>query len=105
MKPARRSQFGGRVDDAGYDHGHDEIALSAGSGVEDGIQVQVAQATENCGDMAMRKGSGDEEGILQRRRRRSGRAGQDQAESFDLMGGEMRDVAEWCRVLTLPSWR
>jgi hypothetical protein len=93
MKAARRSQFGGRVDDAGHDHGDDEIALSAGRGVEDGIQVQVAQATENCGDMAMRKGSGDEEGILQRRRRRRWRAGQDQAEGFDLMGGEMRDVA------------
>src|SRR5260370_11530394 len=92
MKPARRSQFGGRVDDAGYDHGDDEIALWAGRGVEDGIQVQVAQATENCGDVAMRKGSSDEEGILQRRRRRSGRAGQDQAEGLDLMGGEMRDV-------------
>ena len=49
MKAARRSQFGGRVDDAGHDHGDDQIALSAGRGVEDGIQVQVAQATENCG--------------------------------------------------------
>src|ERR1035438_2468493 len=93
MKPARGSQFGGRIDDTGHDHGNDEIALPAGRGVEDGLQVKVAQTTENCGDMAVRKGSGDEEGILQgRRRRRSQRACQGRAEGGDLMGGEMSDV-------------
>ena len=54
VKSAGGSQFGSRLDDAGNDHSDDEIALPARCGVEDGIQVQVAQATEDGGDMAVR---------------------------------------------------
>ena len=95
MKPASGSQLGGRLDDAGNDHGDDEIALTAGSRVEDGIQLQVAQATENRGDMAVRKGAGDAEGIGQRRGgcSRQG-ASQGQAEGLNLIGTEMGDVGE-----------
>ena len=55
MKPAGGSKFGCGFDDAGNDHGDDEIALSARSRVEDGIQMQVAQAAEDCGDVAVRQ--------------------------------------------------
>ena len=94
VKPASGSQFGCRIYDAGNDHGDHEIALPAGSRVEDGIQLQVAQATEDRGDMAMRKGSGNVEGIRQRRRGGGQRSGQGGAESLKLLRGEMRDVGE-----------
>src|SRR5580700_838833 len=51
VKPASGSQFGSRLNDADNDHSDDEIALPAGSRFEDGIQLQVAQATEDRGDM------------------------------------------------------
>ena len=55
VKPASGSKFGAWCDDACNDHGDDEIALAAGSRVEDGIQTQVAQAAEDRGDMAVRQ--------------------------------------------------
>ena len=57
VKAASGRQFGSGFDDAGNDHGDDEIALAAGSRIEDGIQMQVAQATEHGGDMAVRQGA------------------------------------------------
>ena len=92
VKAASGSQLGGRIDDAGNDHGNDEIALTAGSRVEDGIQFQFVQATQDRGDMAVRKGAGDVKGLRQRRRGSGQRTGQGQAEGFDLMRGEMSDV-------------
>jgi hypothetical protein len=94
VKPASGSEFGGGLDDAGNDHGDDEIALAAGSRIEDGIQMQVSQAAEDCGDMAVRQGSGDEEGVRQRGGGASQRAGQSPAESVELKSGEMRDVGD-----------
>jgi hypothetical protein len=44
--------------------------------------------------MAVRQGSGDDEGILQGGRGGSQRAGQGRAEGFNLMGGEMSDVGD-----------
>jgi hypothetical protein len=92
VKPASGSQFGGGLDDAGDDHGDDEIALAAGNWIEDGIQMQVAQAAEHGGDMAVRQGTGDVEGLWQRGRGDSQRAGQCQAEGVNLLRGEMSDV-------------
>ena len=94
MKSPSGSQFGGRLDDAGNDHGDDEIALTAGSGTEDGIDFQVAQATEDCCHMTVRKGAGDAERIRQRRRWGSQRTGQGQAKGLYLMSREMGDVGE-----------
>jgi len=42
VKTASGGEFGGRVEDAGEDHGEDEIALAAGTRIEDGIQLEVA---------------------------------------------------------------
>ena len=94
VKPASGREFGGGLDDAGNDHGDEEIALAAGSRIEDGIQMQIAQATEDGCDMAVRQGSGDEEGVRQGGRRASRRAGQCSAESVELMRGEMSDVGD-----------
>src|SRR6202050_5301480 len=97
MKAAGGGKLGGRLDDAGNDHGDDEIALTTGSRVEDGIQFQVAQATEDGGDMAVRKGAGDAEGIGQRRGGGRWIASQGRAESCNLLGGEMSEVSEGAR--------
>ena len=39
VKPASGSEFGGRIDDAGNDHGYDEVALPRRGRGEDGIQM------------------------------------------------------------------
>jgi hypothetical protein len=57
VKAAGGSQFGGGRDDAGNDHGDYEIARAAGSRVEEGIQLQSAQTTEDRGDVAVGKGA------------------------------------------------
>jgi hypothetical protein len=79
VKATSGSEFGSGLDDAGNDHGDDEIALSAWSGIEDVIQVKVTQTTQDGGNMAMRQGAGDVEGVRQRGRGGSQRAGQGQA--------------------------
>jgi hypothetical protein len=56
--------------------------------------MQVAQATEYGGDVAVRQGPGDEEGLRQRGGRATQRAGQCAAESVHLMRGEMSDVGD-----------
>ncbi len=39
VKSASGGEFGSRVEDAGDDHGEDEIAVAAGTRVEDGIEM------------------------------------------------------------------
>jgi hypothetical protein len=94
VKAASGSEFGSGPDDAGHDHGDDQIALSAWSGVEDVLQVKVTQTTQDGGNMAMRQGARDVEGVGQRGRGGSQRAGQGQAERFNLPRGEMSDVGD-----------
>ena len=67
VKTASRSQLGGGLDNAGDNHGDAQIALTAGNRIEDGVEVQVAQATERGRNVAVRQGAGDVEGIGQRR--------------------------------------
>ena len=55
VKPASGRQFGSGLDDAGNDHGDNEIALAAGSWLEDGIEMEVAQAAKDSGDMTVRQ--------------------------------------------------
>src|SRR5580704_17779436 len=97
VKAAGGSQLGSRLDDAGNDHSDEEIALTAGSRVEDGIQFQVAQATEDGGDMAVRQGAGDAEGLGQRRCGGRWIASQGRAEGINLLGGEMSEIGEGAR--------
>jgi hypothetical protein len=55
VKPASSSKFGGGLEDACHDHGDDEIALAAGSRIEDDIEMEVAQTAEDGDDMAVRQ--------------------------------------------------
>jgi len=104
VKSASGGEFGGRVEDAGDDHGEDEIALTAGNRVEDGIELEVAQTAEDGGGVTVGQGAGDEEGIGQGRADGSQRACQSQAEGFDLLWGRWETLAR-VRVLTFPFSR
>src|SRR5450432_2817136 len=88
------SKFGGRIEDAGRDHSDDEIAWAAGSRIENGIQLEIAQAAEHGSDMAMRERAGDDERVRQWSAGGRQGAGQGESESFDLMGWEMGEVRE-----------
>ena len=99
MKAAGSGELGCRIEDAVDDHGDDEVALAAGEGVEDGIELEEAQATKDSSDMAMREGTGDGEGSRQRESRRRNKTGnsgafEDKAEGFDLLRGPMREVGD-----------
>src|SRR5262245_39118259 len=97
MKVASSGKLGGRIEDAVDDEGDDEVALAAGVRGEDGIELEVAQATKDSGDMAVRNGAGDGKGS--RRRKSAGRglgggAVEDLAEGVDLLRGSMGEVGD-----------
>jgi len=94
VKAASGGELRGGVEDAGGDHGDDEIAMAAGNRIEDGIELEIAQAPEDGRGVAVRKGAGDEERIGQGRAAGRERASQGQAESMDLMNGQMREIGE-----------
>lgn len=94
VKAASGGEFGSRFDDAGDDHGNDEIALTGGRWVKDGIEMKIAQGTENGGDMTMRMGAGDAERVRQGSCGGSQQARKGRAKSFNLMGGEVGDVGK-----------
>src|SRR6516165_417791 len=65
MQSTRGRQLGGRLEDAGHNHGDDQIALSTGARIEEGVELELAQRAENRGDMAVRQRASDAEGIWQ----------------------------------------
>src|SRR5229473_1501217 len=91
MKAAGGSEFGGRLEDAGDDHGDDQIALGARGAREDGFQKEAAEGAESGGNVAVRSrtenmesvGGGDERFALE-----------DTAEGVDLSGGPRGEVGE-----------
>ena len=84
MKAAGGGEFGGGIEDTGADHGDDEIALAAGTGIENGGELELAQGTEDGGYMAVRTGTFDDEGVGPRSAGRGrGRAGERGAQSGD----------------------
>jgi hypothetical protein len=90
---ATGGEFGSRFEDARGNESQGEPALAAGVGVEDEVQVEVADGGEDSGDMAVRERAGDLEGGLER-----GRTGvvalEEAAEGVDLCGRPMREVGE-----------
>jgi len=64
-KTASGGEFRCGVEDSGDDHGDDQIALAAGSGVEDGIELEVAHTAEDGGGVPVGRRTGDEEGLGQ----------------------------------------
>src|SRR5258708_35204059 len=79
MKAAGGSEFGGRFEDAGDDHGDDEVALGATGTREDGFEKEAAQGTERGSGVAGRSGGEKEE---------SGGGGEGGLAFEDTAGGE-----------------
>ena len=64
IQAAGGGQFGSRVEDAGGNESADEIAFRATSTGEQIREAEMAQGPEDSGDMAMRKGPADLEGLI-----------------------------------------
>jgi hypothetical protein len=93
VKSTRGSEFGGGFQNAGHDHGHDQIEFAAGMLVEESVELQPVQGAEDSGNMAMRSGAEDIEGEGKRGAHGSG-AFQDGAKGLDLSRRPMREVGE-----------
>jgi hypothetical protein len=63
IESARGGQFGGGFQDAGDNHGDDQIALGARGAGEEGFQAEAAQGAERGGHMAVGSGALDLEGV------------------------------------------
>ena len=84
-------EFGAGFENAADDESGDEIPRAAGSRVEPGIQLKIAQRAEGGGDMAVREGAGDGEGLVQRA---DGLTFEDGAEGVDLGRLPIGEVSE-----------
>jgi len=94
MEAASGGEFGGGIEDAGGDHGNGEIALTAGTGIENSGELKFAQGAEDGGHVTVRAGTFDEEGVWQGQPGSGDSAGKRGAKSIDLSGTEMRDVGD-----------
>ena len=72
MKGTRGGEFGGGLQNAGHDHGQDQIALAGGMPIDEPVEMQFAQSAEDGGDMAMRAGADNVEGLRERSTNGSG---------------------------------
>jgi hypothetical protein len=61
MQAAGGGEFGGRTENAGGNHGDDEIALPAGFGIDNRRELKFAQRAEYGGNVTVRPGSVDTE--------------------------------------------
>jgi hypothetical protein len=59
----RGGEFGGGRENAGHDHGHDQVTLRARRTGENGLQAESAQSAENGGDMAVGSGALNAESV------------------------------------------
>ena len=65
VEAAGGGQLGAGLEDAGGDQGDGEVAEARGLGIEEGLQAEQAQGAEDGGDMAVREGPLDAEGLGQ----------------------------------------
>ena len=100
MEAAGGGQLGGWFDNAGDDHGDDQIPLGAAGAEQDRLQAGAAQSAESSGDVAVGSGAlnpesvgGGDEGL----------AFEDPAEGVELGGGPSGKVSEEVRLTTRPS--
>jgi len=91
MKAAGGSEFGGRFEDAGDDHGDDEVALGATGTREDGFEKEAAKGTESGSDVAVRSGAENQESVGGGDERF---AFENTAEGDDLSGGPRGEIGE-----------
>jgi hypothetical protein len=93
VKSARGGEFGGGFQNAGHDHGDDQIEFAAGMLVDESVEPHLVQDAEDRGHVAVRAGADDVEGLRKRRTDGSG-AFEDRTESVELGGWPMREVGE-----------
>jgi hypothetical protein len=93
MKSARGGELGCWLQDASRDQGQDEIAIAVGMLIEKAVEMQLAQGTEDGGDVAMRAGADDVEGLRQRGTE-GGIALQDGAERIDFGWGPVGEIGD-----------
>jgi hypothetical protein len=91
METARGSELGGGFENAGDDHGDDQIALGATGAREDGLQNKAAKGAESGSDVAVRSSTLNVESIGERD---EGFAFEYPAEGLDLRGGPSGEIGE-----------
>ena len=85
-------ELGGGFEDPADDQGEDEIAAAIAVGAEDAVEADLAGGAERGGDMAVRQGAGDGEGVALGGD--DGAAFEHAAQPFDVGGGPVGQVAE-----------
>jgi hypothetical protein len=91
VKGAGGGKFGGGFQNASRDHGQDEIAIAVVTLIEQAVEMQPAQGAEDGGDVAVRPGADDVEGLRKRGADGSG-ALQNGAQRIDLGGGPVGEI-------------
>ena len=91
VQGASGGQFGAGVDDAGDNHGDDEIAPATGRTSDEGMQAELLEGAEDGGDMAVGVATQAGEGGLGIDQ---GFAFESSADKIDDVVGEVGDVAE-----------
>ena len=95
VQGAGSGQFGAGVDDAGDDHGDDQIAQAAGGTSDEGMQVELLEGAEDGGDVAVGVATQAGEGSFGIDQRF---AFESSADEIDDVVGEMGDIAvRWSR--------
>lgn len=79
------------MEDAGDDHGADQISLARGGVGDELIEAEEAEGAEYGGDMAVRKGAGDGEGVAGTDQ---GLALEEAAEGVDLRLGPVGEIGD-----------
>jgi len=92
IEHAGGGQLGGRRNQAGHDHGDDEIAEAVAGGTEDAIEADVAQRAEHGGDMAVRQGAPHDDALPVGRR--GGAALEQCAQSLDELARPIREIGD-----------
>jgi|SRR5208337_3357786 len=93
MKGARGGKLGSWLEDAGGDHGDNKIAITVVVFVEEAVEMKAVQSAEDGGDVAVRAGADDVEGLRQRGVEDSG-ALQDGAKRIDFGGGPVGEIGD-----------
>jgi len=93
VKGAGGGEFGSWLENAGCDHGQYEIAFVVGMLIEEAIEMQFVHGAEDGGDVAVRTGADDIEGLRQR-----GPEGsvtfQNGAQCIDLSRGPVGEISD-----------
>jgi hypothetical protein len=91
-QPAGGRQLGGRRQQAGDDHGDDQVPAAVAGRAEQAIEAEAAQHAEDGGDVVVRQGAADGQGFLAGWQ---GRAALEQAaQTLDQLGWPVGQVEQ-----------